>query len=63
MAEYATCNIYMLMLLFHRSAYGIPILQPASEGEAVCGEFSELFKMKEKALHLLHAYSCVGLQS
>ena len=43
--------------------YGVPFLQPASEGEAVCGEFSEQFQIKKKALHLLLVHRCVGLPS
>lgn len=38
------------------SAYGVPIMWPASEGEAFCGEFFELFQTKEKALYLLLIY-------
>ena len=38
-------------IFVHLLAYGAPILWLVSEDEALCGEFFDLFQMKEKALH------------
>ena len=45
------------------SALEVPILWPASKGKALCGEFSELFQTKEKALHFFLIHRFVGLPS
>ena len=50
-------------IFVHWSAYGVLILQLVSEIGVLCGEFSEVLQTKEKVLHLLLVYRCMGLLS